>query len=412
MGKKNLTLKQFVVELALKQIPDLSHWVGLPQTGFPVKILDGDDGDLNKGLPLTGPRFTVFSNNLIFDDVTGRLWVADPSKLGPPFSILDYTWTERYPAGVGDKTWGYVASDADGSNLIAGADYDRLYTSSDYGATWVERRPAGDVDKRWFGVASDADGSHLIACVFGGRLYTSSNYGVNWVERRPAGNVDNRWFCVASDADGSNLIAGAYDRRLYTSSDYGETWTERRPAGDVNKKWNRVASDADGSNLIACADYDRLYTSSNYGETWTERRPAGNVDNRWSGVASDADGSNLIAGVFNGRLYTAVGTGELLKMTWQEAIDACLNLNYADLSDWRMPNIKELASLLLILQDGTFVDHNIFKVEDEYYWSSTTYHGDINKAWCVNWSDGLTYMLPKESSQLLVLPVKGIPIYR
>ena len=171
------------------------------------------------------------------------------------------TWTERRPVGDVNANWLSVASDADGSHLIAGDEGGRLYTSIDYGLTWTERRPAGDVDKDWRSVASDADGSHLIACVNGGRLYTSDDFGVTWTERRPVGDVNANWWSVASDADGSHLIAGVGDGRLYTSDDFGVTWTERRPVGDVNANWRSVASDADGSHLIAGYEGGRLYTS-------------------------------------------------------------------------------------------------------------------------------------------------------
>ena len=82
--------------------------------------------------------------------------------------------------------------------------------------TITERRPAGDSDKDWYAVASDSDGSHLIACVYGGRLYTSADGGANWTERRPAGDANRNWYAVASDSDGSHLAACVYGGRLYT----------------------------------------------------------------------------------------------------------------------------------------------------------------------------------------------------
>ena len=41
--------------------------------------------------------------------------------------------------------------------------------------SWIERRPAGDADLGWYMVASDNDGSNLLASVYGGRVYTSSD---------------------------------------------------------------------------------------------------------------------------------------------------------------------------------------------------------------------------------------------
>ena len=207
-----------------------------------------------------------------------------------------------------------IATDSDGSNLIACVYSGRIYTSSDGGVNWTERRPAGDTDKMWKSVASDDDGSNLIACVYSGRLYTSSDSGANWTERRPAGDTDKIWQSVASDSDGSNLIACVYTDRLYTSSDGGVNWTERQPAGDTPKGWRAVASDDDGSNLIVAEYSGRLWTSSDGGANWTERRPAGDANKNWQSVASDDDGSNLIAAEWGGKIYQSTDGG----VNWAE----------------------------------------------------------------------------------------------
>ena len=244
-------------------------------------------------------------SNLIASAQLGRLYTSSDSGS---------TWIERQPAGDIDLYWVSVASDSDGSNLVAAVGNGRLYTSSDYGATWIERQPAGNADKNWSSVASDSDGSNLIVAVGNGRLYTSSNSGGTWTERQPAGGVDKVWGSVASDSTGTNLIVAAIAGRLYTSSNSGGNWVERQPAGNVDKAWGTVASDSDGSNLIVAVGNGRLYTSSNSGGTWAERQPAGNADKNWSSVASDSDGSNLIASVNSGRLYTSSNSGG----TWVE----------------------------------------------------------------------------------------------
>ena len=137
--------------------------------------------------------------------------------------------TERQPAGDVNKNWSALASDDNGSNLIAGISGGRLYTSDDSGATWTERQPGGDSDFNWRLVASDSDGSHLMAAVYGGRVYTSSNSGVTWTEQQPAGANDKNWNGIASDSDGSQFIIGVFGGRLYRliESTYTEaTWAE------------------------------------------------------------------------------------------------------------------------------------------------------------------------------------------
>lgn len=71
------------------------------------------------------------------------------SILFPLVVFATYTWTESRPAGDFDKEWKSVASDSDGTNLIAGVENGRLYTSANSGSSWTERQPAGDSDLGW-----------------------------------------------------------------------------------------------------------------------------------------------------------------------------------------------------------------------------------------------------------------------
>ncbi|MEK7080488.1 MAG: type II secretion system protein, partial [Patescibacteria group bacterium] len=56
---------------------------------------------------------------------------------------------------------------------------------------WV--RSGISVFGNWDTAASDADGSNLIAGLYGGRIYISSNYGATWTETRPAGDSNQWW---------------------------------------------------------------------------------------------------------------------------------------------------------------------------------------------------------------------------
>ncbi|MBW2595131.1 MAG: hypothetical protein JRC93_04015 [Deltaproteobacteria bacterium] len=49
-----------------------------------------------------------------------------------------------------------------------------LHTSANGGVTWTDRQPAEEGTEGWSVVASDSDGSHLIAGIGGGRLYTAT----------------------------------------------------------------------------------------------------------------------------------------------------------------------------------------------------------------------------------------------
>ena len=78
---------------------------------------------------------------------------------------------------------------------------------------------------------------------------------------------------------------------------------------------------------------------------------------------------------------------------WQDALDACNSLVYTEYDDWRLPNVRELQSLLdygrqypALPQGHPFINLSF------WYWSSTTIHAkDLQYAWVVNIDD--TFLL-------------------
>jgi hypothetical protein len=97
--------------------------------------------------------------------------------------------------------------------------------------------------------------------------------------------------------------------------------------------------------------------------------------------------------------------------TWQDALAyiECLNDNsYAGVSDWRLPNRKELYSLLDREQINPPLpsDHDFVGVQLNNYWTSTTYAYDTSQAWIVNMRYGWTDPINK-TSNAWVWPVRG-----
>ena len=80
-------------------------------------------------------------------------------------------------------------------------------------------------------------------------------------------------------------------------------------------------------------------------------------------------------------------------MTWTAALAYCKKLEYAGETDWRLPNINELVTLL---------DHSTARPASEfpgmslnYFWSSTSYDGYAYNAWIINSSDGTVKAIDK-----------------
>ncbi|MEI6563265.1 MAG: DUF1566 domain-containing protein [bacterium] len=93
---------------------------------------------------------------------------------------------------------------------------------------------------------------------------------------------------------------------------------------------------------------------------------------------------------------------------WSDAVSYCKTLAYGSYSDWRLPNVRELQSLIDFSQYSPVLppDHPFTDVQSDYYWSSTTYTHESSSAWHVLLSDGYTYYSTK-GTLFYVWPVRG-----
>lgn len=80
--------------------------------------------------------------------------------------------------------------------------------------------------------------------------------------------------------------------------------------------------------------------------------------------------------------------------------------------DWRLPNVREVQSLLGYEFFGPALPpgHPFINVQLAYYWSSTSYAGHPDNAWIVDLSDCSVRSYPKVGgymTNIFVLPVRG-----
>jgi alpha-tubulin suppressor-like RCC1 family protein len=87
---------------------------------------------------------------------------------------------------------------------------------------------------------------------------------------------------------------------------------------------------------------------------------------------------------------------------WTQALTHIQNLNtsgFGGYSDWRLPNIKELASLIDHSQSGTPIDPLLaFMTQPGHYWSSTTNTNNSDQAWLAGFDTGIVNQFNKSGS--------------
>ncbi len=98
--------------------------------------------------------------------------------------------------------------------------------------------------------------------------------------------------------------------------------------------------------------------------------------------------------------------------TWKEALQhvQAVNINSSDAySDWRLPNKKELESIMANNCIFPAINTNFFYQFDSAanYWSSTSFAGDASAAWVAQFRYGAMIYANKEAYKLFIRLVRG-----
>jgi hypothetical protein len=103
----------------------------------------------------------------------------------------------------------------------------------------------------------------------------------------------------------------------------------------------------------------------------------------------------------NGLTGTNCNFGGAATATWANAGTYCSTLTLAGRT-WRLPSGQELQTLADYSQPSSAIDGAFFPATVAgYYWSSTTYALDSNKAWFVNFTNGAVNNFNKTSTYLV-----------
>ncbi len=86
-------------------------------------------------------------------------------------------------------------------------------------------------------------------------------------------------------------------------------------------------------------------------------------------------------------------------MAWESAVTYCAALSLGDMNDWRLPNKKELESIIDYGREAPSIDTTFQNTSSEEYWTSTTRTGYDGQAWTVNFYSGYVQYADKTQNR-------------
>ncbi len=102
--------------------------------------------------------------------------------------------------------------------------------------------------------------------------------------------------------------------------------------------------------------------------------------NEWGKNRLSKKSSQIISDELSGLEWQTNDSGRT--MDWKGALRYCESLDYGGHSDWRLPNVKELQSIVDYRKHDPALDLNFFHITDRkgWFWSSTTLGDNISQA--------------------------------
>lgn len=113
-----------------------------------------------------------------------------------------------------------------------------------------------------------------------------------------------------------------------------------------------------------------------------------------AGAAYVNNGDGTVTDNVTGLLWQRADDGVM--RTWEEALDYCETRTLAGRRDWRLPNIRELKSIVDRLYDPAI--DPAFECRSDVYWSGSTIAGSPHCAWGVRFDSGYNSWYSKDGS--------------
>lgn len=119
-----------------------------------------------------------------------------------------------------------------------------------------------------------------------------------------------------------------------------------------------------------------------------------------------ADGNETVMDHKTGLVWQQADDGKY--RSWANAQKYCENLVLGGKSDWRLPSINELETIIDFSRSSPAIDP-VFSCQSDNYWSNTVFNAAPNGAWDVVFYDGYVDVHSKTGFGFLVRCVRGGP---
>ena len=128
----------------------------------------------------------------------------------------------------------------------------------------------------------------------------------------------------------------------------------------------------------------------------------------WPSQRFTVDGTGFcVTDNLTGLMWVGIPGGSTA--TWQNALNYANGLTFCGYTDWRLPNVNEMESLLNAGQDNTATwlnSQGFSLVQSSYYWTSSTNASNTTYAWIVGMVGGDVLTVGKTTSYY-VWPVRA-----
>jgi hypothetical protein len=132
------------------------------------------------------------------------------------------------------------------------------------------------------------------------------------------------------------------------------------------------------------------------------------IDNN-NGTVTDRKTTLVWKQCSEGQSGAACAVGVTVSMDWQSALQTASNSTFAGFTDWRLPNVNELQSLLERGCYSPAINELRFPgpINSNYYWSATSAASDSRNAWVVGFFYGDADRFARKIDTYVVRLVRG-----